>query len=465
MRDYQYNYRNKRENKTKMTENIVEVKNLTKIYDEGDVLAVDDISLTLKKGEIFALLGPNGAGKTTTISMLATLLKPTKGTATVNSYNIDEDPDKVRKSIGVVFQEPSLDGDMKAEENLELHAILYGMSKSERREKIKEVLKLVNLDDKAEMYTKNYSGGMKRRLEIARGLIHNPQMLFLDEPTLGLDPQTRRKIWEKIKQLNEELKMTILITTHYMEEADVLADRICIMDHGKIIALDTSENLKHQLSGDIIEIELENVHNLSMIPQLISQLKEIKGIKDVKIGAKGDQGVADMTMNLPAGMKNMNPQMMQMIQQQMKEIMTDAKKFVRATKKFPMASNFFSRAPLEAKERVANLFKGNKDLLEELPKNMKETILKIQSGEYEEKQKNENPLLTISCENGAKQITEIIQKISNSDNLNIKSVQMHNPTLEDVFLFYTGREIREESSNNTEDVKKLIQMRQLRQNK
>jgi len=442
-----------------MTENIIEVQNLTKIYDEGDVLAVDNINLTLKKGEIFALLGPNGAGKTTTISMLATLLKPTEGTALVNSHNIEEDPDMVRKSIGVVFQEPSLDGDMKAWENLELHAILYGMSKKERRQKIKEVLKLVDLENKAEMYAKNYSGGMKRRLEIARGLIHNPQVLFLDEPTLGLDPQTRRKIWEKIKELNEGLNMTILITTHYMEEADVLADRICIMDHGKIIALDTSENLKHKLSGDIIEIALEEIKDFSTIQSLISELKKITGIKDVKFGAKSGGGMEDFDFKMPQGMKGVNPQM---IQQKMQEIMTDPKKFVRAIKKFPMAKNFFSRAPLHARERIANLFKDNTELLEELPKNMKETILKIHSGEYKEEQKMEQPILTVSCENGSEQLPEIIQKTTTFDSIKIKSVEMHNPTLEDVFLFYTGREIREESSNRTENVKKHIQMRQLR---
>ncbi|MCK4239166.1 MAG: ATP-binding cassette domain-containing protein [Candidatus Lokiarchaeota archaeon] len=237
------------------SENIVEVKDLVKIYKDGNVKAIDKISFTVKKGEIFALLGPNGAGKTTTLSVLATLLNATKGATFVNGYNVAKDPDKVRKSIGFVFQEPSVDGEMKGWENLELHAVLYGMPKKERQVKIQEVLKIVDLEDRANTYVKNYSGGMKRRLEIARGLIHEPKVLFLDEPTLGLDPQTRRKIWEKIKELNKgDLNMTILITTHYMDEADELADRICIMDHGKIIVMDTSENLKKQLSGDVIDI-------------------------------------------------------------------------------------------------------------------------------------------------------------------------------------------------------------------
>lgn len=443
----------------KLTENIIEARNLTKVYEEGDVLAVDDISFDIKEGEIFALLGPNGAGKTTTISMLATLLKPTEGEAMVNSYNIEEDPDKVRKSIGVVFQEPSLDGDMKARENLELHAILYGMSKNKRREKIDEVLKLVDLDGKEDMYAKNYSGGMKRRLEIARGLIHTPKVLFLDEPTLGLDPQTRRKIWEKIKELNRELKMTILLTTHYMEEADELAHRICIMDHGKIIALDTSENLKHKLSGDIIEITLNEIDDVSLANDLISDLQTLNGIRDITIGASNQKDMDKIDIDMPKGMKGANPQMMQ---QKMREITTDPKKFIKALEKFPMAKNFFIKAPLQAKEKIANLFKDNQELMDKLPEDIKETIEKILSGKYKEERIKQKPILTISCENGGKLISDIIQRITNFDSLKVKSVEMHNPTLEDVFLFYTGKEIREESSSRSKNIKNHITMKQLR---
>jgi len=443
-----------------LTKNIIEARNLTKIYEEGEVLAVDDISFDIKEGEIFALLGPNGAGKTTTISMLATLLKPTDGKAVVNSHNIEENPDRVRKSIGVVFQEPSLDGDMKARENLELHAILYGMSKTKRREKIDEVLKLVDLDGKEEMYAKNYSGGMKRRLEIARGLIHTPKVLFLDEPTLGLDPQTRRKIWEKIKQLNRELKMTILLTTHYMEEADELAHRICIMDHGKIIALDTSNNLKHKLSGDIIEITLDEIEEFSIIADLISELQRLDGVREVTIGSPDKKKSTDaMNMNMPKGAKGINPQM---IRQKMREITSDPKKFVKAIEKFPMAKSFFSKAPLEAKERIARLFKHEQELLEELPNSIKETIKKILSGDYKQEKMMQQPILTISCENGGSLISEIIEKITHFDSFKVKSVEMHNPTLEDVFLFYTGKDIREESSNLTKDIKNHITMKQLR---
>ncbi len=443
-----------------MTENVIEARDLTKIYEEGEVLAVDDISFDIRGGEIFALLGPNGAGKTTTISMLATLLKPTKGTAVVNSHNIEDDPHMVRKSIGVVFQEPSLDGDMKARENLELHAILYGMGKAKRRDKIKEVLKLVDLDGKEEMLAKNYSGGMKRRLEIARGLIHTPKVLFLDEPTLGLDPQTRRKIWEKIKELNRNLKMTILLTTHYMEEADELAHRICIMDHGKIIALDTSDNLKHKLSGDIIEITLEWVDDFSVLNKLSKMLTEdIEGVKEVSIGGSKKKGMGSDEIKMPKGIKGVNPQMMR---KRMKEIMSDAKKFVKSIEKFPMAKTLFSKAPVEDKERIAQLFKDEPDLLEQLPDEIKDTIKKILSGEFKEEKIRAQPVLTISCENGAALISEIIQEISTFNNLSVKSVEMHNPTLEDVFLFYTGKDIREETSNRTKNIKGHIIMRQLR---
>lgn len=444
-----------------MTENVIEVKNLTKIYEEGEVLAVDDISFNIKKGEIFGLLGPNGAGKTTTISMLATLLRPTAGNAIVNGHKIEGEPDMIRKSIGVVFQEPSLDGDMTAWENLELHAVLYGMSKSERREKIREVLKLVSLDDKADIYVKNYSGGMKRRLEIARGLIHTPKVLFLDEPTLGLDPQTRRKIWERIKELNSgNLNMTILITTHYMEEADELADRICIMDHGKIIALDTSENLKKQLSGDIIEIVLEELKDISVMPKIISELKKIPGIKEITIGTKHEKNQqSDEIFQKSARMKNVNPEM---IRKKMNEIISDPEKFLKATKKFPMTGQFFKKAPYEVKERIANLFKDS-ELLEDLPSNIKKTIKRVLSGEYKKEQQAKEPSLTISCEDGGKSISDIIQKINELDSIKIKKIHMHNPTLEDVFLFYTGSQIREESSDRMEGIKNHIKMRQLRQ--
>ncbi|MHA1688347.1 MAG: ATP-binding cassette domain-containing protein [Promethearchaeota archaeon] len=442
-----------------MSENIIEVKNLTKTYKEGNVLAVDDISFSIRKGEVFALLGPNGAGKTTTISILSTILHPTRGEIKVNSYDVLKEPDKVRKSIGIVFQESAVDSEMTGWENLELHAILYGIPKKERRKKIKEVLKLVDLEDKADLYVKNYSGGMKRRLEIARGLIHEPKILFLDEPTLGLDPQTRRKIWEKIKELNQGIShMTILITTHYMEEADELADRICIMDKGKIIAMDTSENLKKQISGNIVEIEFEKIKNHGVLPEIISQLKKIEGIKNVSLmDSAASTDFMQMNINLPPGMKNVNPQM---IRARMQEIMSDPKKLIKAWKKFPMSSQMFLNAPLEAKKRIAHLF--TPDLIEQIPEPIRETILKIQKGEYsEETSSTFEPKISISCENGSRQLPPLILKI-NDLHLQIKNINMHQPTLEDVFLHYTGSAIREETSNHTKEIKKFIQMRKLR---
>jgi len=228
-----------------------------------NTIAVDGINLEIKKGEVFGLLGPNGAGKTTTISMLCTILKPTSGTALVNGFDIVKEQDKVRKSIGIVFQDPSLDERLTGRENLEMHAALYGVK--DRKKRIKEVLELVNLSDKADMLVKTYSGGMKRRLEIARGLTHHPEILFLDEPTLGLDPQTRSHIWEYIKSLAEKEGITILLTTHYMDEAESLCDRIAIIDHGKIIALDTPENLKRSLKGDSIVLKVSDVERAKTI--------------------------------------------------------------------------------------------------------------------------------------------------------------------------------------------------------
>ena len=440
-----------------MNQGIIDVKNLTKIYDEGKVLAVDDISFNIKKGEIFALLGPNGAGKTTIINVLATLLSSTKGDAYVNNYDVNKDPENVRKSIGIVFQEPSVDGEMKAWENLELHAILYGMPKKERQAKIQEVLKLVDLDDRADTYVKNYSGGMKRRLEIARGLLHEPKVLFLDEPTLGLDPQTRRKIWDKIKELNKgNSKITILITTHYMDEADELADRICIMDHGKIIAMDTSENLKKQLSGDVIDIQLEEINERFKVPIIINQIKEISGVKNVSLGTTEHDQPMMPNIQFPKGMPNISPEM---IQARLRETLSDPKKLIMAWKKMPMTTGMFLNAPLAMKKQIANMFDDK--LLEEVPDTIKQEMIKIKKGELEEEEEDLEPSISISCDSGGKQLPLIIQKISEND-LKIKTVNMHQPTLEDVFLHYVGTAIREESSNHSKDIKKMIQMRQLR---
>ncbi len=232
------------------------VKNLVKDY--GKFRAVDKISFSVKTGEIFGLLGPNGAGKTTTIKMLTTLLKPTSGGAVVAGFDIAGKENDVRKSIGIVFQDPSLDDELTGLENLQFHAILYKIPKEKRDKKIAEVLRLVELEDKANELVRNYSGGMKRRLEIGRGLIHEPKILFLDEPTVGLDPQTRRHIWDYIKKLNGLGSTTLILTTHYIEEADFLCNRVAFVDHGKLVALDTPQALKNKLGGDVISLRISS---------------------------------------------------------------------------------------------------------------------------------------------------------------------------------------------------------------
>jgi ABC-2 type transport system ATP-binding protein len=233
----------------------IAVGNLTKSFN--GLVAVAGISFSVPEGELFGLLGPNGAGKTTTINMLSTLLKPTSGGAEVAGFDISRDRDSVRKSIGIVFQEPALDTKLTGRENLEFHAMMYGLGKEKRRQRIREVLDLVELEDKKDVLVEDYSGGMKRRLEIARGLVHWPKVLFLDEPTLGLDAQTRRNIWDYIKKLNRESGVTIILTTHYMEEADFLCDRVAIMDHGEFVALGLPAKLKDLVGGDVVTLEVE----------------------------------------------------------------------------------------------------------------------------------------------------------------------------------------------------------------
>lgn len=239
--------------------NVIEVKNLTKKF--ASINAVDKISFAVEKGEIFGFLGPNGAGKSTTISILATLLEPTSGEAKINNFDVLTEKNDVRKSIGLVFQDPSLDDRLTAEENLRFHARLYGVTSVDYKKRVDEVLDLVELKDRRNDIVKTFSGGMKRRLEIARGLIHYPAVLFLDEPTIGLDPQTRSHLWEYILKLKREKEMTIFMTTHYMNEADY-CDRIAIIDRGKIVALDTPENLKKKVGGDIIIMQSDEKKKL-----------------------------------------------------------------------------------------------------------------------------------------------------------------------------------------------------------
>jgi len=314
---------------------IISVENLKKYYK--DVKAVDGINFEVNEGEIFGFLGPNGAGKTTTIKMLVTLLRPTEGTAKVVNNDINKDPDKVRRNIGIVFQDPALDDRLTGKENLDFHARMYGMKKEQREKRIKEVLKLVDLEEKANVLIKYYSGGMKRRLEIARGLMHFPKILFLDEPTLGLDPQTRRSVWDYIKNLNQKEKITIFLTTHYMDEADYLCSRVAIIDYGKILVIDKPSKLKDQIGKDVITIGCSNSEMCA------DYLKKEEWVESIKV-------------------------------------------------------------------HDSNITIGAKEIEKKLP---------------------------------------LIIKMAERNNIEIKSIDIRKPTLEDVFLYYTGRKIRDQETTNT----------------
>jgi ABC-2 type transport system ATP-binding protein len=255
--------------------NAIETFKLTKCFNS--LTAVDQLDIAVESGEIFALLGPNGAGKTTTISMLCTILKPTSGTARVNGFDIVKEATQVRRSIGIVFQDPSVDDRLTGRENLFMHANLYGVPPGDQKSRIDSVLKLVELEDRADDLLRTYSGGMRRRLELARGLIHYPKVLFLDEPTLGLDPQTRDHVWKYIRELKETHDITVVLTTHYMDEADKLSDHIAIMDYGKIIALDTSAKLKETLEGDVVTVKTNN------LDAMLSLVTEKMGLQKARI--------------------------------------------------------------------------------------------------------------------------------------------------------------------------------------
>jgi ABC-2 type transport system ATP-binding protein len=252
--------------------NIIEVEELSKRF--GQLAAVDRVSFQVAEGEIFGFLGPNGAGKTTTINMLCTLLTPTSGRATLCGHDIVQQRSEVRRCIGLVFQEPTLDEYLTAEQNLRFHAYAYKIPKEIREKRISELLELVELADRRKSKVRTFSGGMKRRLEIARGLLHSPQVLFLDEPTLGLDPQTRRHIWDHIRALRQQHNLTIFLTTHYMDEAEN-SDRITIIDQGHIIALDTPDRLKDALGGDVVMLKAEDNDTATL------ELKEKYGLSPV----------------------------------------------------------------------------------------------------------------------------------------------------------------------------------------
>ena len=260
---------------------IIETHDISKIY--GDFTAVNSVNLKVPRNSVYGILGPNGAGKTTLISMLCTILHPSSGSATVNGYDVMKNSKEVRQSIGVVFQSRALDDILTGREHLEMHAALYGVPNELRKKRIEEVLELIALGEKADEYTKTYSGGMKRRLEIGRGLIHHPKILFLDEPTLGLDPQTRENIWEYIQKLNQTEDITVLMSTHYMEEADKLCDEVAIINRGEIITANSPKNLKKELKADIITMKVDDqdkfikeAEKLDFIKNIVTVDSEIK---------------------------------------------------------------------------------------------------------------------------------------------------------------------------------------------
>lgn len=309
----------------------------------GELVAVDKVNLEIEAGELFGMLGPNGAGKTTLSKMLSTLLKPTSGHAEVWGYDVTTHQNEVRRIIGVVFQDPSVDDKLTGRENLDFHARMYSMEKEQRKKRVDEVLELVDLTEKANIEVEAYSGGMQRRLEIARGLMHFPKVLFLDEPTLGLDVQTRRHIWEYVKTLNQKEGITVFLMTHYMEEADFLCNRIAIIDKGRIVALDTPQNLKSSIGADIISIV-----------------------------ADGD-GLTDLL------------------------------------KKF----------------------------------------------EWVEWVKRENGMINLGVKDGKSRIPEVVMAAYKAS-ITIKSISLHEPDLEDVFLNFTGKRIREEEGSAREHMKQLV---------
>jgi len=254
----------------------VQTKSLTKSF--GDVIAVNDVSFSVKTGEIFGFLGPNGAGKSTTMMILTTLLKPTSGQALINGFDVLINAKQVRENIGYVQQETTVDEYLTGRENLILQAKLNHIPKNEIGKRIDDILELIELSDKQDNPVLTYSGGMRKRLDIAGGLLHKPKVLFLDEPTVGLDIQTRRKIWEYIKKIHDEFEMTIFLSTHYMEEADNLCDRIGIIDGGKIQVIDSPENMKNAMGNEVISIIIEDEKNTTT---LISNLRQIEFVKNI----------------------------------------------------------------------------------------------------------------------------------------------------------------------------------------
>jgi ABC-2 type transport system ATP-binding protein len=399
--------------------NTIEVKALTKIFDK-DVRAVDGISFNVKEGEILGFLGPNGAGKTTTLNILSTLLRPTSGTATVNGYDILLDPDSVRRSIGYVFQDTTLDIELTGRENLDFHGRLYGLDRNTRHQRIKELLELVQLTDRADNLVKTYSGGMKRRLEIARGLLHHPKVLFLDEPTLGLDPQTRRSIWEHIQRLNQEKNVTIILTTHYTEEADYLSKRILIIDFGKIVVLDTPDNLKARLEGDVVTLLFKDPAAIETFRPILESKNWVHRINIVTSG-NNYAAMSRMMQVMPTISSNMS------IGGSMPEM---------------------DSTSIEDHEMV------QRQSQRKLENTVSDESMQF-GGETCSK------CLNLLVDKGGHRIPEIV-KLADQAGVILESVELRKPTLDDVFLSVTGRDIREEKGSFLDMVRRHRIMQQAR---
>ncbi len=394
---------------------IIEVSALSKVFN-GKIKAVDGISFAVEEGEILGFLGPNGAGKTTTLNMLATLLKPTDGGAKVNGYDVIREADAVRRSIGYVFQDPTLDIELTGRENLDFHGRLYGLKRSVRRQRIEEMLKIVQLADRADSLVKTYSGGMKRRLEIARGLLHHPKVLFLDEPTLGLDPQTRRSIWDHIQRLNQEKRITIILTTHYTEEADYLCRRILIIDFGKIVALDTSDKLKARLKGDIVVLSFNNIALASKLRAVFEERNWVRRVDAVSSG-------------------NMHP----------------------------MAGehrHMGGRMSSSAGGMMGGMSGGSGGGA--IPNHVKQMLGgKMNNAPGLHNQESGSKKLNLLVDDGGRRIPEIV-KLADKAGVPLESVELHKPTLDDVFLSVTGRNIRDERGSLMGMVRRYRIMRQAR---
>lgn len=388
---------------------------MTKIFN-GDVRAVDGVSFEVNEGEILGFLGPNGAGKTTTLNMLSTLLKPTTGTATVNGHDIIKEPDATRRSIGYVFQDPTLDIELTGRENLDFHGRLYNLDRNLRKERIEEMLEIVKLADRADNLVKTYSGGMKRRLEIARGLLHHPQVLFLDEPTLGLDPQTRRSIWEHIRLLNREKRVTIILTTHYTEEADFLCERILIIDFGKIVALDSPDKLKAKLEGDVVSLTFEDA---MMIPKVRPSLEQKDWIRRIHVLSKGEkQSDMGRMMNMMHG----------------------------------------AASGQEAGSMSYTQGHGGGEVPDHLGKMHSQDMDSPHGGSAHASDLRRLDLLV---DDGGRRIPGIV-KLVDEAGAALESVELHGPSLDDVFISVTGRNIRDQEGSFFEMVRRFRIMSQAR---